>query len=111
MTEQSMPLGKAGKPPGMGRTVARRLEFGLVILCLLALAAIFQPFSKLVYGIGSGLIVFAGLAFNLMPFCDPAKPLKAVYRTALIVAVVFVVISLLAIGSAELYGVYLRHSR
>lgn len=111
MSEQSIELAKDDKAPGMGNTMARRIEYGLVILCLLALAAIFQPFSKAVYGIGAGLIIFAGLAFNLMPFCNPETPLKAVYRTATIVAIVFIVVTLVAIGSAELYGVYLRSSQ
>ncbi len=111
MSDPSLPLTDTENPPGMSRAVARRWEYGLVILCLLALAAIFQPFSKTLYGIGAGLIVFAGLAFNLMPFCEPGKPVKAIYRTAAIVAIVFVVVSLLAIGSAELYGVYLRQTR
>lgn len=111
MSEQSISLPKSSEDQGMGRVQARRLEYGLVLLCLVALAAIFQPFSKLVYGIGAGLIVFAGLAFNLMPFCEPATPMKTVYRTAVIVAIVFGVVVVLAIGSAELYGVYIRHTR
>lgn len=111
MTDQSLPLDEHNKEPGMGRTKARRLEYGLVLLCLIALGAIFQPFSKTVYGFGAGLIVFAGLAFNLMPFCNPETPMRAVYRTGIIVAIVFIVVSLLAIGSAELYGVYLRNAQ
>ena len=111
MTEKSVALPEDGKEPGMGNTMARRIEYSLVILCLLALAAIFQPFSKAVYGIGAGLIIFAGLAFNLMPFCNPETPLRKVYRTAIIVTVVFIVVTLFAIGSAELYGVYLRSAQ
>lgn len=111
MNDPSVSQPEAEKDPGMSRTLARRWEYGLVLLCLVALGAIFQPFSKTLYGIGAGLVVFAGLAFNLMPFCEPGKPIKALYKTALIVAIVFLVVSLLAIGSAELYGVYLRNTR
>lgn len=111
MNDPSVSQPETEKDPGMSRTLARRWEYGLVLLCLVALGAIFQPFSKTVYGIGAGLVVFAGLAFNLMPFCEPGKPIKALYKTALIVAIVFLVVSLLAIGSAELYGVYLRNTR
>lgn len=111
MADQSIPLPEEDKEPGMGNKMARRIEYGLVILCLLALAAIFQPFSISLYGIGAGLIIFAGLAFNLMPFCTPETPLRKVYRVAVIVAIVFIIVSLLAIGAAELYGVYLRSSQ
>ena len=111
MKDPSVSLPEAEKDPGMSRAVARRWEYGLVLLCLVALGAIFQPFSKTLYGIGAGLVVFAGLAFNLMPFAQPGKPVKALYKTALIVAIVFLVILLLAIGSAELYGVYLRNTK
>ena len=108
MSEQSITL---PEEKGMGRVLARRLEYGLVLLCLLALAAMFQPFSKILYGMGAGLIVFAGLAFNLMPFCTPETSLKKIRRISIIVAVIFVVVVILAIGSAELYGVYIRHTR
>ena len=52
-----------------------------------------------------GLVVFCGLAFNLVPLCEPGRPARDLARAAIIVVLVFVVVFLLAIGSAWLYGV------
>ena len=96
---------------GMSAAAARRLEYSIIGLGLVALALIFQPFSLALFGIGCGLVIFAGLANNLLPLCEAGRPLGSVVRVALIVLVIFVVVALLAIGSAWLYGLYLTASR
>ncbi len=58
-----------------------------------------------------GLIALGGLAFNLVPFCRPGVPFSAVLKAAAIVLAILVVVVLLALGSTELYTVYLQHNR
>ena len=88
-------------------TTARRIERGIIVLCLASLILIFQPFSKLLYGIGAGLVVLGGLSFNLVPLCQPGRPLKSLVRAGFIVLLLLLVVALLAISAAHLYGVYL----
>ena len=92
---------------GMTAKQARRIELGIIGSCLLALALIFQPFSIILYGIGCILVVVGGLAFNLVPMCVAGNKLSSVFRSAGIVTLVFIVVLLLSIGSAHLYGIYL----
>jgi hypothetical protein len=98
-------------PNGMSAVTARRLESSIIGLGLVALALIFQPFSLALYGIGCGLVILAGLANNLLPLCEAGRPFVSVVRVALIVLAIFVVVALLAIGSAYLYGLYLAANR
>jgi hypothetical protein len=91
----------------MTRRQARSIEWAIIGLCLAALGFVFQPFSLTLYGVGAGLVVFAGLAFNLVPHCVPGRPARSVARVALIVLIVFVVVTAIAIGSAYLYVLYL----
>jgi len=93
---------------GMSKVQARTLEYGIIGLCLLALALIFQPFSLALYGVGAGLVVVAGLAFNLVPHCVPGRSFASVARVGMIVLIVFAVALALAIGSAYLYVAYLE---
>lgn len=102
MTDMTEQQGMTGKQ-------AKRLELGIIALCLLALVMIFQPFSKLLFGIGAVLVVVGGLAFNLVPMCVAGNKLSSVVRTAGIVLLVFFVVTLLSIGSAHLYGIYLTY--
>ena len=95
---------------GMSAATARRLERSIIALCLISLVMIFQPFSKLLYGIGAGLVVLTGLSFNLVPLCQPGRPLKIVIRAAGIVLLLLCVIVGLGVASAHLYGVYLTWS-
>jgi len=92
----------------MSRMQARAIEFSIIGLCLISLGFIFQPFSKTVYAVGAGLVVLAGLAFNLVPHCVEGRPLRSLLRVALIVLITLVVIAALAIGSAFLYVLYLK---
>jgi hypothetical protein len=101
-----------GKPSvGMTLGQARLAEGTIIGLSVLALAAIFQPFSMTLFSAGCILVVVAGLAFNLVPFCEPGRPARDLLRAALIVAAVFVVVLALALLSASLYGVYLEARR
>ena len=99
------------EPRGMSAATARRLEYSIIGLGLVALALIFQPLSLTLYGIGCGLVILAGLANNLLPLCEAGRPFASVVRVGLIVLAIFVVVALLAIGSAYLYGLYLTASR
>lgn len=94
---------------GMSRLTARSIEYAIIGLCLLALTLIFQPFSLRLYGIGAGLVVLGGLAFNLVPLCQPGRPLASLGKAALVVLIVLLIAVALAIGSAYLYGLYLQN--
>ena len=73
----------------------------------MSLVLLFQPFSLELYSIGAGLVVLAGLAFNLVPLCTPGRSFRSLLKAALIIVVIFVVVTLLALGSALLYSWYL----
>lgn len=102
---------KPSTDKGMSRFTARAIEYSIIALCLVSLLMIFQPFNQMLYSIGAGLVVLGGLAFNLVPLCVPGRPLKSVLRAALIVLCVLVVVIILAIGAAWLYGVYLQQGQ
>lgn len=93
---------------GMSPATARTIEKLLIALALGSLIAIFQPFSKLLSGIGMALVIPAGLLFNLVPLCEPGRPARDLLKTLLIIAVIFVVVAGVAIAAAYLYGVFLR---
>jgi len=84
---------------------AYRLEVFIIGLGILALLLIFQPFSIILFAIGAGLVVLAGLVNNLLPLALPGVPLRTVIIVALIVAMIFGVVLLISIASAHLYGV------
>lgn len=92
----------------MSRRQARAIEYSIIALCVIALVCIFQPFSQIVYGIGAGLVVLGGLAFNLIPQCQPGRPLRSVVKVAIIVLVVLVVVIVLAVALAFGYAAYLQ---
>jgi hypothetical protein len=96
---------------GMSAATARGIEYAIINLCVLALVLIFQPFSLTLYGIGAGLVVLGGLAFNLIPHCRPGVPLRWLVTVGLIVLALLIVVFLLAIGSTYLYALYLQSSR
>ncbi len=102
----------AGQPmkhsAGMSARQARRIERSIIALCVLSLALIFQPFSLRLFGVGSLLVVVAGLAFNLVPLCRPGVPARSVLRAAAIVLAVLLGVFALAIASAHLYALYLQ---
>lgn len=91
----------------MSARQALAIEWSIIGLCLGALILIFQPFSLTLYGVGAGLAVLGGLAFNLVPLCRPGVRVGSVVRAGVIVLLILLVVAALAIGSAYLYGVYL----
>lgn len=87
---------------------ARGIERAIIVLCLAALVFVFQPFSLTLFGIGAGLVVLGGLAFNLVPLCQPGRPLRSVVKAGVIVLTILLVVIMLSIGVTELYVLYLR---
>jgi hypothetical protein len=98
-------------PAGMSAATANRVEGAIILLCAASLVFIFQPFSKLLSGVGMGLVVLGGLAFNLVPLCEPGRPARDLWRAAATIAVIFAVVLTLALGSAWLYGAWLQAQR
>jgi hypothetical protein len=95
---------------GMTAAQARTAEWAIIGLCIAALVLVFQPFSRPLYGLGAGLVVLGGLAFNLVPLCRPGVPTRSLARAGLIVLFLLLVVVGLAIASAWLYGLYLQHN-
>ena len=96
---------------GMSAATAHAIEYSIIGLCVMSLVMIFQPFSLTLYGIGAGLVVLGGLAFNLIPHCRPGVPLRWPVTVALIVLAILVVAFLLAVGTSYLYAWYLEANR
>jgi hypothetical protein len=96
---------------GMSAAMARTIEYSIIGLCVISLVMVFQPFSLTLYGIGAGLVVLGGLAFNLIPHCRPGVPLRWLLIVALIVLALLVVVFALAVGTSYLYAWYLEASR
>jgi hypothetical protein len=94
-------------PAGMSAKQAKTVELTIVGVSLLSLVLLFQPFSLALYSVGAGLVVLAGLAFNLVPLCVPGRSFASLLKGALIIAIVFVIVTLIALGSAMLYAAYL----
>ena len=96
---------------GITAATARTLEYSIIALCVVSLVLIFQPFSLTLYGIGAGLVVLGGLAFNLIPHCRPGVPLRWLFTVALIVLALLMVVFVLAVGTSYLYAWYLEAGR
>lgn len=92
---------------GMTGRQAKAIEYAIVGVSVLSLLLLFQPLSLGLYSIGSGLVVLAGLAFNLVPLCTPGRPISSIVKGAVIIAVSFVIVAALSLGSVELYALYL----
>jgi hypothetical protein len=97
--------------PGMSAATASTIEYSIIALCVISLVMIFQPFSLTLYGIGAGLVVLGGLAFNLIPHCRPGVPARWLVTVALIVLALLVVVFFLAVGTSYLYAWYLEAGR
>jgi hypothetical protein len=89
---------------GMSAETATRVEFALIGLSIVALVLIFQPFSLALFSVGCGVVVVSGLANNLLPLCEPGVPLRSLVNCGFIVGGIFVVVLIIAIASAYLYG-------
>jgi hypothetical protein len=90
----------------MNRDTALRLEYAIIGLGMLALVMIFQPFSLTLFTIGSMLVVLAGLVNNLLPMAQPGVKASSVVTVAMVVAMIFCIVLLVAITAAHLYGVF-----
>jgi len=102
MSEQPHPEG------GMTAAQAKRVEFAIIGLCIAALAMIFQPWSLTLFGVGAGLVVLGGLAFNLVPLCREGVKASSLVKAAGVVLAILLVVAAIAMGAAKLYGVYLQ---
>lgn len=91
---------------GMTPASARRVEFTIIGLGVLALLMIFQPFNLTVFAIGCVLVIVAGLVNNLLPLAQPGVPARSVVKAAMIVAMIFCIVLLVAIYAAHLYGAF-----
>ncbi|MGH6918299.1 MAG: hypothetical protein ACREJ0_11430 [Geminicoccaceae bacterium] len=87
---------------------ARTVEWAIIVLCILALALIFQPFWLPLYSVGAGLVVLGGLAFNLVPLCRPGVRRRSLVNAGIVILVLLLAVAGLANLSAYLYGIYLR---
>jgi hypothetical protein len=86
---------------------AKAIEYSIVTVSVLSLVLLFQPFSLALYSIGAGLVVLAGLAFNLVPLCTPGRPRASLVKAAVIIVIIFIAVAALSMGSVELYAMYL----
>jgi hypothetical protein len=103
----------AAPPAGQGLTArqARTVEYSIIGLCLAALLMIFQPFSLTLYGIGAGLVVIGGLAFNMIPFCREGVPAGRLAKVGLVVLILLLVVAALGFLTAQAYVWYLQALR
>jgi hypothetical protein len=91
---------------GMTPAGARKLEYAIIGLGVLALLMIFQPFNISLFTIGCVLVVLAGLFNNLLPLAQPGVPMRQVAKAAMVIAMIFCIVLLVAIFAAHLYGVF-----
>jgi len=95
----------------MTATQAKFLERSIILLCVISIVMIFQPFSMQLFSIGCVTVVIGALLFNLVPFCRPGVPANQIGKVVLIVLIVLIVAALLGIGTAFLYVEYLESLR
>jgi hypothetical protein len=95
-----------GGNDGMTPASARKVEYAIIGLGILALVMIFQPFDITLFAVGCVLVVVAALANNLLPLAQPGVPARAVVQAAMIIAMIFCVTVLIAICAAYLYGLF-----
>lgn len=91
-------------PGGLSPAAARRLEYAIIGLGVAALLLIFQPFDIALFTAGGVIVVLAALANNLLPLAQPGVPRRTVVKAAMIVAMIFCLVLLVAILAAYLYG-------
>ena len=93
---------------GMSAATARTIEWSIIALCLSSLVFVFQPVSPTLHALGMVLVVVGALAFNLVPFCRPGRPLMGLVRISAVIAVIAATAIGIAMGTAILYGDYMR---
>jgi hypothetical protein len=89
---------------GMTSKQAFKMEYSIIGLGLFALVLIFQPFSIVLFSVGCMLVVLAGLVNNILPLAQPGVKISSVITTAMVVAMIFCIVLLVAIWAAYLYG-------
>ena len=89
---------------GMTSKQAFKMEYAIIGLGLFALVLIFQPFSIGLFSIGCMLVVLAGLVNNILALAQPGVKVSSVITTAMVVAMIFCIVLLVAIWAAYLYG-------
>ncbi len=93
-----------GNDDQLSAQAALRMEYSIIALGIVALLMIFQPFSLTLFTIGSVVVVLAGLINNLLPMAQPGVSRRSVVTVAMVVAMIFCIVLLVAILSAYLYG-------
>jgi hypothetical protein len=91
---------------GLTPAAARTLEYSIIGLGVLALLMIFQPFSISLFTAGCALIVLAGLVNNLLPLAQPRVSGRSLVTAAMVIAMIFCIVLLVAIAVAYLYGAF-----
>jgi hypothetical protein len=91
---------------GMTPAAARKLEYAIIGLGVLALLMIFQPFEIALFTVGCVLVVLAGLTNNLLPLAQLGVPKRSVVRAGMLIAMIFCIVLLIAIFAAYLYGLF-----
>jgi hypothetical protein len=107
MTDANRAAAPSSTSAGMSVKAATYLEYAIISLGLLALVLIFQPFSLALFSVGCVLVVAAGLINNLLPLCEPGVSPRTFLTITLVVAMVFLIVVLVSVSAAHLYGVYL----
>jgi len=102
--------GAEGRRRGISARTARTLEYVIVVASILALVLIFQPFAVELFTLGAAAIVIVGLAFNIVPLCTPGKSVRSLVIATIVIVVAFAVVTVLALGFAELYAYYISPS-
>jgi uncharacterized membrane protein len=97
--------GEGGNGP-LTAAAARTLEYGIIGLGVLALLLIFQPLSISLFTVGCVLIVLAGLVNNLLPLTQPGVAKRSLVMAAMVIAMIFCSVVLVAIVVAHLYGAF-----
>ncbi|WP_395687469.1 hypothetical protein [Aestuariivirga sp.] len=85
---------------------ALRLEYFIIGLGIFALLLIFQPFSLHLFAVGGVLVIVAGLINNLLPLAQPGVPVRSVVTVGMVVLMIFLIVLLVSIAAAHLYGVF-----
>ena len=93
-------------PKALTANTALRMEYAIIALGIVALLMIFQPFSIGLFTVGSMVVVLAGLVNNLLPLAQPGVKVRSVITIAMVVAMIFCIVLLVAIYAASLYGVF-----
>jgi hypothetical protein len=91
---------------GMTPAAARKLEYTIIGIGVLALLMIFQPLNITLFALGCVLVVFAALVNNLLPLAQPGVPKRSVVMAAMIIAMIFCIVLLVSMLAAYFYGVF-----